>query len=73
MSHELHDKTQGVLSGDGRRTKILMPGVRFPPSFQRGLSSSEMLCSVDWQLVIDVSGQPMRIIFMGKAAGLLVP
>lgn len=73
MSHELHDKTQGVLSGDGRRTKILTPDLRFPPSFQWCLCSSEMLRSVDWQLVIDVSEQPIRIIFEGKAAGLHDP
>lgn len=73
MSHELHDKTQGVLRVTAGGHKILMPDLRFPPSCQGGLCSSEMLHSVDWQLVIDVSEQPIRVIFKGKAAGLLDP
>jgi len=35
-----------------------------------GLGSSEMLCSADWYLVTDVSGQPLGPIFKGLTCAL---
>jgi len=52
--------------------KSLLGDFRLPPQYTRELRSSVMLRSVRCQFIADVSGQPLRPIFMGQEIVTLV-
>jgi hypothetical protein len=64
VPHTIEDSFSSTLF---TRFCCTMDDFRLPQRWKWGTSYSEMLPSVDWKLVFDISGQPIGSIFCGQA------